>query len=169
MMTLEDWKNIAAIAQASAAVAAACVGGAWAYMKFVYRREKEPRAEFDVHLDFVGLQGDRWLVEASAIVDNKGSVRHPVRKFELHLRYLLRDDPLTGGQETINFQPLFPHSIKQLLWQETFIDPQIRHRNSYIACIPGNATFVLVFAKFEYQDQKFTAQKLFKVPSDASQ
>ena len=65
-MSLDDWKNVFSIVQSGATVVALAVGGLWAYTKFVYRREREPRAEFDVDLSFVGVQDNRRLVEVMA-------------------------------------------------------------------------------------------------------
>ena len=145
------------------------IGGLWAYIKFVYRREQEPRAEFDVDLNFVGIQNNHWLIEASAYVENKGSVRHPVRNFKMDIHYLLKDEQPIEGDKDINFQVKFSHSIKRTLSEETYIDPQLRYRNSYITVVPTEAAFVLVFSKFEYKKEKFTAQRLFKVPSEITQ
>jgi hypothetical protein len=165
-MSGEGWKSLFSIIQSLATTLALIIGGLWAYTRFIYRREKEPRAEFDVDLTFVGTQDGRRLVEVIAHLENKGEVRHPVRNFKLHLLYLLSDDPVADGDDDINFQIEFPNSIKRTLWNNTFIDPHLRYRNSYITAIPVEATFVVVFAKFEYKRERFTTQKLFKVPAE---
>jgi hypothetical protein len=165
-MDVEFLKNVSAAIQSLVTSMALVVGGAWAYTKFRYRREKDPRAECDVELNFVGLQDGRVLVEVSAYVENKGSVRHPVQDFTITLRYLLDSDPVVDGSEQVKFQPNFPHAIKRELWKETYIDPGLRYRNSYIAALPADATFVLVFGRFYYGNEKFTVQRLFKVPKE---
>jgi hypothetical protein len=168
-MSLDDWKNIFSIVQSVATILALAVGGVWAYTKFVYRREKEPRAEVDIDLGFVGIQDKRRLVEVSVYLENKGDVRHPVRNLRVDLLYLLNDETVSDGDSDINYQIKFPHSIKRVLWDETHIDSHLRYRNSYITAIPLEATFVLVFAKFEYKNESFPSQKLFKVPSETIQ
>jgi hypothetical protein len=62
-MSLDNWKDIFSIAQSTVTILALVIGGLWAYSKFVYRREKEPRAEVDIDLSFVGIQDNRRLVE----------------------------------------------------------------------------------------------------------
>jgi hypothetical protein len=170
-MGLDVWIKLFALVQSLITIVAIAVGGAWAYAKFIYRREKEPRAEFTVDLDFVGTQGNSWLVEVSASVENKGLVRHPVKDFKLTLRYLCEDDPIRDGDEKVKFQVVFPHLINErienqerFLWKDTYIDPGLRYRNSYITFLPLKATFVLLQGKFVYGKEPFTAQKLLKVP-----
>ncbi len=112
-MSLDEWVKLLTVVQSLVTIVAIVVGGIWAYTKFIYRREKEPRAEFSVDLDFIGTQGNSWLVEVSAYVENKGLVRHPVRNFKLRLRYLCDDDQVIDGEENLKFQVLFPHSINE--------------------------------------------------------
>jgi len=172
-MSLEDWKNVADIIQASVTTIALIVGGVWAYIKFIYRRENVARAEFTIDLDFVGKQSEYWLVEISAFVENKGFTRHQVKNFKINVRYLLNNDTVVDGREDLKFQVKIPHSInkriedkERYLYRDTYIDPGLRYRNSYITFIPQNATFVLVFGAFEYGKERFTAQRLFKVPQE---
>src|SRR6266567_737796 len=136
-MSLDEWVKLLTVVQSLVTIVAIVVGGIWAYTKFIYRREKEPRAEFSVDLDFIGSQGNSWLVEVSAYVENRGLVRQPVRNFKLRLRYL---------------------------YEKTYIDPGLKYRNSYVTSLPLKATFVLLQGSFEYGTEPFTAQKLFKVP-----
>jgi hypothetical protein len=170
-MSLDELAKLFALIQAVATTIALVIAGIWAYTKFIYRREKEPRAEFTIDLEFVGIQGNEWLVEVSAYVENKGLVRHPVRNFKVALRYLCATDKVTDGEENIKFQVMFPHSINErigkrerLLWKETHIDPGLRYRNSYVTFLPVEATFVLLHGSFEYEHERFTAQKVLKVP-----
>jgi hypothetical protein len=76
-MTLTDLKDILSIIQLTVHIVAFLTAGIWAYARFVLRRQKEPHAEFDMDLSFVGIQDGFWLVEVSAFVENKGQRRHP--------------------------------------------------------------------------------------------
>jgi len=170
-MSLDELAKLFTLTQAVATTLALVIAGIWAYIKFIYRREKEPRAEFTIDLEFVGIQGNEWLAEISANVENKGLVRHPVRNFKVVLRYLCAADKVSDGGENIKFQVVFPHSINEridkkerLLWKDTFIDPGLRYRNSYVTFVPVEATFVLLHGSFEYENERFTAQKVVKVP-----
>src|SRR5262245_27024016 len=161
-MSLEDWKNVAEIIQASVTTIALIVAGVWAYIKFIYRRENVSRAEFTIDLDFVGEQGEYWLVEISAFVENKGSIRHPVKNFKINVRYLLNNDAVVDAGEDLKFQVKIPHSInkrienkERYLYRNTYIDPGLRYRNSYVTFIPKTATFVLVLGAFQYGKEQF--------------
>lgn len=48
--------------------AALLAGGVWAYWKFVWQREREPRAEFDVTAEFLGVQDGKWLGSSGIVV-----------------------------------------------------------------------------------------------------
>src|SRR5260370_33812327 len=109
-MSYDDWKNIAAAVQSVTTSIALIVGGTWAYTKFRYRREKDPRAELEVDVNFVGPQDGRMLVEVSVYVENKGNVRHPIRNFTISIRYLLSSDPVVDGNDQVNFQVNFPQA-----------------------------------------------------------
>ena len=164
-MSYTDWKDITAALQSVVTSIALVVGGLWAYQKFRYRREREPRAEFDLDVTFVGSQDGRVLIEVSAFVENKGSVRHPVSNFSITIRYLLDSDPIVDGAKKIKDQVIVPHGGgKHLLWEKTYIDPGLKYRNSYITSVPGEATFVLVLGSFFYGCEEFRMQRLFKVP-----
>jgi hypothetical protein len=63
-------------------------------------------------------------------------VRHPIRDFSITIRHLLNSDPIVDGTEKINFQVVIPHGVKRMLWKDTYIDPGLRHRNSYITSVP---------------------------------
>jgi hypothetical protein len=163
-MSYTEWKDIAQAIQSVVTSVALIVGGIWAYSKFRYRREREPRAEFDFDVTFAGSQGGRVLVEINAYVENKGSVRHPVQDLSITIRHLLETDQIVDGAEAINFQTIIPHSVKRTLWQNTYIDSGIKHRNSYIKSVPAEATFLLILGRFYYNGEEFRMQRLFKVP-----
>jgi hypothetical protein len=76
----------------------------------------------------------------------------------------LKDEKVIDGDKDINYQIKFPNSIKRILFEKTYIDSHLRYRNNYITAIPVDATFVLVFTKFEYKGDSYPSQKLFKVP-----
>jgi hypothetical protein len=162
-VTYSDWKDIAAAVQSLVTSIALIVGGAWAYGKFRYRRERDPRAEFDLDVTFAGTQDGRRLIEVNAYVENKGTVRHPIRDFSITIRHLLESDPIVDGSEAIRFQINVPHAVKRTLWKKTYIDPGLKYRNSYITSVPAEATFLLVFGRFYYNDDEFRMQRLFKI------
>jgi hypothetical protein len=165
-MNLNEFGTWLSIIQATINVLALIVAGAWAYA----RRVREPRAEFKIDLDFVGKQDKYWLVEASAYVENKGLVRYSIRDMRIRLRYLTKEDKVEEGGEAIRHQILFPHSIdvdgfKRYMEKQTYVNPNLQYRYSYITRVPQEATFVLVHCKLKYWKTFSTTQKLFRVPN----
>lgn len=149
------------------------IGGTWAYVKLVKRREHAPRIEFTVDIAFIGSQGGYWLVELLALVENKGLVRHLIREFAFDLRALRIDDPVREGSAEINGQTEIPHLVKRGAWipkgwESTFIEPGLRTRYSYVAALPKTASFALLHGRFDYHGETVfhTADRLVRVPTE---
>ena len=51
------------------------IAGIWVYWKFIYQREKEPAADIDIDVRFVGIQNENWIVEVTSFMSNKSLVR----------------------------------------------------------------------------------------------
>jgi hypothetical protein len=159
-------------AQSLATFAAVVIGGIWAYVKVVSRREHAPRVDFTVDVEFVGQQRDRWLIDVRAFVNNEGLVRHSFREFSFDLRCLYEDDHLVDDDETIGGQTLVPHVLKRgswlpSHWDESFIEPGLRTRYSYVTTVPEHSSFVLLHGVLVYGDDRVehTAECLVKVPA----
>jgi len=165
-MSVTDFKDIAQGVSAIASTLAIMLGGAWAYWKFSVQREREPRAEFDLTAEFVGKQDDKWLIEVSARLANKGKVRHPMNNATISLRYLRAGDTISESDDPRHFRQLaFPHSIgRRPVWKDSYIDPDLEFRNSYVTWVPANATYVLLLCHFQYGEDEWPAQRLVKVP-----
>ncbi len=166
-MGIEDFKNLAEGISAVVSSVAILLGGLWAYWKFVIQREREPRAEFDVTGEFLGVQDGKWLLEISARLNNKGQVRHLMKNATMNIRYLTAADPILESQEKGHFKQVsFPHSIgRRTVWWDSYIDPGLEFRNSYLAWVPAEATYILLLCNFQYDKGVWPAQRILKVPS----
>jgi hypothetical protein len=150
---------------------AGVIVGAWVLWKFIIRREAHPKIQFILELNNVGSVDDKLLVEVVAIVENKGLVRHRLDNFQFDLRYLLQDEKIVEGEEKINFQIAFDHTLPTRSWiprkwEYTFVDPGVMQRYSYLAWLPADAAFALIYAHFRYPDaasEFHTAQKVFRI------
>lgn len=133
-------------------------------------REYSKRLEFLVDVEFVGLQGDVWIVELLAFVHNKGLVDHTITQFDFDLRCMRRGEPTVEGGDDIGGQVLFPHMLKTgqwlpALWSGTFIEPGLSTKYSYLTSIPTDATFLLLHGRIDYGDERFhTAERVAVVP-----
>jgi hypothetical protein len=167
---LTSWSTLA---KDSATAFAIAIGGIWALWKFVIRREARAKIQFSLELNVVGMSRDRWLVEATAVVENKGLVRHSVSDFRFDLHYLPEDAELADGDERINHQVLFRPVVRKRYWippnwMNTFVDAGVVQRYTYVTSLPGDAAFALLYAQFKYPDAEsefHTAQAVFNVRS----
>jgi len=184
-LTLKDWGIIAQIIMAIATAIAFLFAGIWGFIKIIERRERHPRVEFNIELDFIGIQGNSWLAEISAFVQNKGLVRHKTREFDLKVRYIEENDPLKWGGEKINYQVMIskivdiPEKYKDKGVTKrsfippkygggTYVEPGILQRYTHHVKIPRTASFVLINSRFVYPKQRRAASqsRLFVVPKE---
>jgi hypothetical protein len=167
-MTLDSFKNLAEAIYAVVSTLAIIIGGSWAYWKFVIQKERAPRAEFDLTAEFIGRQDGKWLLEVSGRLVNKGKVRHQMENATLNIRYLLPTDPVVESEkESQSRQVSFPHSIgRRSIWWDSYIDPGLEFRNSYLTWVPEEATYILLLCKFRYiKGRYWPAQRVLRVPT----
>jgi hypothetical protein len=113
-MTLVDLKDVATIFQSIITPTALIIGGLWAYRRYGVEAKNLAHIETSADIVFIGQQGDFWIVELLAILNNKGNVQHKIEKFTFDLNALHSDDPIEvsdrwGGQ--VNRQRIVPSQI----------------------------------------------------------
>jgi hypothetical protein len=136
------------------------------------QREHTPRVDFRVDVRFVGPHQDAWIVEVLAFLDNKGLVKYETRSLKFELRALLKSDLLAVGDESIGFQTEIPHILVTGSWlpaarSNTFIEPGMATKYSYVTSVPENATIVLLHGRVQYESDVeviHTAEVLVAVP-----
>lgn len=171
-MSIDDFNKITDAFNHIVSAFGVIVGGFWAYRKFVRQEEDSPKIEFKVDVRFVGRHQDEWIVELVAQFENKGLVRHSVRNIGFDLRTLRATDELTEGSEKINQQLCIPNKVKEsnwvpAKWGSTFVQAGVRQEYVHVARVPGDAEFVLIHGRFEYEDEDFhTADRLVRVPHE---
>lgn len=165
-LTPEQFRDMAQGASAVVSALGIIIGASWAYWKFIWQKERAPRAEFDLTGEFIGMQDGIWLLEISARLANKGKVRHEMSNAQLNVRYLTAEDHISDSTDPRHFKQVwFPHDLgRRQIWKDSYIDPGLEFRNSYVTQVPGNATYVLLLCKFKYQSDEWPAQRLLKVP-----
>ncbi len=85
------WKDLFTAIKDALLAIGVLVGGGWALWRFVLEREGKPKIQFDLDLNILGKQGNKFLVEVIAIVENKGRVRHWLKDFRFDLHYFPRE------------------------------------------------------------------------------
>ena len=123
-------------------------------------------------MEFVGKQGDFWIVELIGTLENKGKVQHKIGQFNFDLSAITEDDRIEvsekwGGQVDFAHKVLegsfLPHEFGFF-----FIDPGVKAKYSYIARVPTNSTFLIFHCWFSYRDERgysHTAERTVKVPT----
>lgn len=139
------------------------------------QREHAERIDFTVEVRFVSVQGEDWLVEVAAMLDNRGLVRHTTSELTFELRCIYPEDELSIGGADINGQIRIPHVLATgswlpSTWAATLIEPGLTTRYSYVTRVPRRATAVLLHGAFRYapagEKGHHTAESLQAVPRD---
>ena len=139
---------------------------------------------FTLDVDFIGEIKEKWIVELSAQIENKGLVRHQIdaNSFIFNLRYLTEKDSL-DNQEVLasnnkTYQVNFKNEVRLRSdneecrwlpsdWNYTFIEPGTSQKYSHVISIPKNAKFLLFHSNFSYKDKSLefhSSEKVVKVP-----
>lgn len=155
------------------------IGGGWTFWRFVLQREVHPKIQFDIDVNFITVHDKRILFEVVLIIENKGLVRHEIDadNFTLRIRYMTKTDKIEEGDSSYNHQTNFPHlhditntqhrKVIPESWKNTFVDPGISQKYSYITSLPEETISFIVKSKFNYSERKSDfhgVQKLFAVP-----
>ena len=149
------------------------VGGGWAFWKFIVHKEAHPRIEFSVDINFVGKQGDEWLIEILGLLENKGKVPHKMSNLQFDVKYLKGSDPLDENAK-FGDQIDIKNMLKASSWLPSADDvfarlyPGVSMRYNYIYKVPADATYLLVHGLLDYgnKGEQTRADRLVKVPND---
>ena len=171
-MSSQDFSNIASGLESVATILALLIGGYWTFTRFIKQRENYAFIEFAVDIEFIGQQGDFWIVELVAILENKGKVQHSFRKLSFDLALMNATDSVRPSDK-YGGQTLFPHENRPTAWIPDglyFIEPGVKAKYSYLTQIPAQATFVMLHGQFTYENQSawHTAEKTRSVPKNTS-
>ena len=161
------------------------IGGVWVIWKFSIQRESHPKVEFDLDCEFIGNQDGQKIIQLTALVQNKGTVRHLIngKSFLYRIRYLNSSDGIVNGFgikdkygkirkiNQVNFyNSLVVNGQNTNMWvpnySYTFIDPGVIQRYRVVVALPDNAEFLMVQSWFNYRDHEsdeHSVQKVFSI------
>lgn len=170
-MDLKYWETVAELVQHIITPGALIVGGIWAYRRYIVEENNYPHIETSSEITFVGSQGDFWIVEVIAVLNNKGKVQHKIEKFGFDLAAVYAEDRIDVTRK-YGGQVKFPHKVvKGSFIPKTFkyftVGPSVVAKYSYVARIPKNATYLLLDCSFDYADGRgfsHTFGKTVQVP-----
>lgn len=154
--TLAHFKDLTASFQSLITPLGLVIAGAWAYRRYVFEEARYPHIESSAEIKFVSQQGDFWICELKAILENKGRVQHKIESFHFDLNALYEGDAVLKSQKW-GGQVHFPHEIaKGSFKPESFsyfvIGPGVTAKYSYVARVPKEATTLLLHCWFSYTD-----------------
>ncbi|MBC7774943.1 MAG: hypothetical protein H7246_05840 [Phycisphaerae bacterium] len=178
-----NYQEIAEMIESILKSLAIIVGGSWVYFKFIRTRENHPKIQFDIDLRLLGRQEEKILVEIVGVIVNKGSVRHWLNDFICDVLILKKGDKVETGGKFINHQIAFSKhnplkmdekDVQEKFddrivwipddWYESFIDPGVEQKYTYLTSVPNDTTFVSIFSRFITKNQDFhTAQKTYSI------
>lgn len=162
---LQKWLGLLSSA---VALSAGLVAALWAYTKYVLERGLLPPAQFDVDCKFVGLQGDKKLLEILVHLKNLGTSTLITSDVRVDVLYLddadkpsLFEDPTRPTFGRLRF----PRSLRKELRQDeeagnrrgmrvvpydTFVQPGVDQVYTLITAIPESTIYVLIWSSFQY-------------------
>ncbi|QWG21461.1 hypothetical protein KMZ93_15720 [Bradyrhizobium sediminis] len=170
-MTIAEWKDLAAIFQSVVTPIALIAGGIWAYRRYIVEENNFPHIETSAEIAFIGQQGDYWIVELVAVLNNKGKVQHKIEKFGFNLNALYSNDPVGvnkkwGGQVDFT-QAVAKGSFIPKDFQYFVVGPSVTARYSYVARVPKLTTYLNLHCWFDYADGRgfsHTMEKTVQTP-----
>jgi hypothetical protein len=154
---------------------AALIGALWVYAKFVRAQERFPNIDFTADINVIGVQGEHYIVELLAFIENKGKAQHKMQQFKFDLNALYAGD-VPSSDERWGGQPNFPHkvcsgSFMPKSFDFFFVDPGTRAKYSYLAIVPRVARFVILHCYFQYvgrNNYSHSAEKTIFLTPDGS-
>jgi hypothetical protein len=155
-MTLEEWKTFMDVAQATTTVLSLLIGGIWVYRTYVRQQLHRPNIEFEADIKVIAQQGQWWVVELQALVENKGKVQHRMEDLSFDANGLSLDDDVQpdsrwGGQ--INFpQRVAKGSFLPAHCGFFFVDPGVKAKYSYLTRVSTDIHILNLHCWFRYPD-----------------
>lgn len=167
-MDLEILKKWLELVAGAAAFIGGLLTGLWAYTKYILERGLLPPAQFDVDCMFVGLQGNKQLLEVLIHLKNLGTSTLIASNIRVDVLYLdgadkpsLFKDPTKASFGRLQF----PHSLRKDLRQDkeeggqrgisvvphdTFVQPGVDQIYTLVTAVPKTTSHVLIWSSFQY-------------------
>lgn len=164
-MTPTDLATFASTVADAAEVLALLVGGAWAYLRFVWARDRHPRVTLSTGFTVLGPQGqgmdEQVLGVVTVTVRNHGGVRLRFRRATVTVLRLALTDTLQDGGTRLLGQPVFrddtgvkDRPLFPAAWEYSFVDAGGENTYRSVVRLPTDTSYVLVQARFQYEDDE---------------
>lgn len=164
-MTPTDLATLTSTIADAAEALALLVGGAWAYLHFVWARDRHPRVTMQTGFTVLGPQGqgmdEQLLGVVTVAVRNHGGVRLRFRRATVTVLRLALTDTLQDGGKRLLGQPVFrddtgvnDRRLFPAAWEYSFVDAGGENTYRSVVRLPPDTSYVLVQARFQYEDDE---------------
>lgn len=164
-MTPTDLATLVSTVVNTAEALALLIGGAWAYMRFVWARDRHPRVTMHTEFTVLGPQGqgldEQLLCVVKVTVKNHGGVRLRFRRATVTVLRLALTDTLKDGGVRLLGQPVFRNDtgvndrrLFPAAWEYSFVDAGGENTYRSVVRLPPDTSYVLVQARFQYEDDE---------------
>ena len=158
-LTPPEWAELVSNAVQSTAIV---VGGIWAYLHFVWVRERYPRVSMNTDIRIMGKQGadDQILAVVEVRIRNTGLVRLRFQRATLTVLRLAANDTLEDGPKRILRQPVFSNAnindrpLFPPAWEYTFVDAGGENTYRSVIRLPADTTYALAMVRFAYTNDE---------------
>ena len=163
-------KEIAELAQIVIATLSIIIGAIWVVYRFILQKERFPKINFTTDINVIGKQGDSYIIELIAVIENIGKAQNKMSNFGFDLNAMLEDDKVQS-KEKWGGQIDFPHqlisgSYLPENYKYFFVDSGTIAKYSYLTKAPLSATYLILHSRFVYSNRKskaHTAEKTIKL------
>jgi hypothetical protein len=166
------------VVQGLITIAATLLGGFWVWSKFVLERGLIPPSQMTISLRKLASSDSATMVELEVGIHNKGSSALVVCDLRIRLRYLNNDDEIevfNDPKKTVygrvnflhahdfdsdkrdlkegdrsDFPPL-AHGEFLLIPYDTFVQPGVEQKYTFVTALPQTASYVLARSSFRYE------------------
>jgi len=142
------------------------IGGLWAFTKYVIERGLVPPAELDLVCEVIGEKEEHKIIELTVHILNKGSSVLVAKNIRLILKAICTDNtpslyedgrklgrlrfPISLSKELAKKQNNEERDAFTLVPHNTFVQPNVDQKYSFVTSISGNVEYLHAHAEFQY-------------------
>ena len=170
-MSLDILQNWIGVLSGGIALVIGLITALWAYTKYVLENAILPPCQFDLECRLAGTQSGKKILELLVHLKNLGSSTLIVQEVRVDVLYLMHDEEpqLLDDAAHRSARLRFPHALRKDLQHEnpesngrgfrvvphrTFVRPNVDQVYTVITTVPDSASFVLVWASFQYAQNR---------------
>jgi len=171
-LTLQEWKDVASLAQAFATGLSLFVAASWVYYRYVRNAENRSNVGMKCEIKHVGILQNTHVVQVTAVIENRGKVPYTIHALELKLRAIHEGTvPIlkrgSTGRNHLDFgEPEYVGSFIGENWR-TVVDPGIVSNLHQVVSIPTTARLLHAFVSLRAPGSgidAFNAEQVFLLP-----